>query len=244
MEKIAVIGFKNTDAVKERYAGKAQFCFDILCESNAQKYSFSAVFLKSGTDDAVIKNWLGNEHLRLAADEKVLFEEIDFFLGLPEPLEIERKFLVKKPDESELTKYPLCDFVDITQAYVNKNGKRFRVRERGKGGDFIYIKTEKIKITEMKRIEKESRITKEQYLKYIKGEKALCKRRWLILYNEKCFELDLFPFWEDRALLEIELKNETENFELPPFLSVIKEVTQDRTYRNSVLAKIYGITQK
>ena len=71
----------------------------------------------------------------------------------------------------------------------------------------------------------------------------LYKRRYLILYREKCFELDIFPFWQDQALLEIELKSETEDFELPPFLHVIKEVTFDKHYRNSVLSQIYGIRQ-
>lgn len=243
MEKIAIIGFKNTSAIKERYAGKAQLYFDVPCENDAGKYAYSAVFINSKATEVITK-WLGNEHLRLAANEKVLFEEIDFFLGIPQPFEIERKFLIKKPDEKELPEYALCDYVDIAQAYINKDGKRFRVRKRGKGRDFIYIKTEKIKITEIKRVEKESRITETAYLESIKGEKVLYKRRWLIIYKEKCFELDLFPFWEDRALLEIELKSETENFELPPFLNVIKEVTRDRTYRNSVLANIYGITQQ
>ena len=102
MEKIAVIGFENTDAVRKRYAGKAELFFDVPCESNAEKYAYSVVFLNSGTEKTVIKKWLGNEHLRLAANEKALFEEMDFFLGIPEPLEIERKFLIEKPVESEL----------------------------------------------------------------------------------------------------------------------------------------------
>lgn len=110
MEKIAVIGFENTDAVRKRYAGKAELFFDVPCESNAEKYAYSAVFLNSGTEKTVIKKWLGNEHLRLAANEKALFEEMDFFLGIPEPLEIERKFLIEKPGESELQNHDLCDY--------------------------------------------------------------------------------------------------------------------------------------
>lgn len=95
----------------------------------------------------------------------------------------------------------------------------------------------------MKRIEKESRISEAEYLESIKGEKVLYKNRYLIIYGEKCFELDMFPFWSDKALLEIELKSETESFAIPPFLKVFKEVTQDKTYRNSVLSQIYGIRQ-
>lgn len=243
MEKIAVIGFENTDEIAQRYSGRAEFDFAAECNDPAQKYEYSAVFIRSGTEDSVIQSWLGNEHLRIAADENALFAELDFFLGIPEPVEIERKFLIEKPDENELLKYPLCDFVDIAQAYVHHDGVRFRVRKRGKDGEFVYIKTQKTDITPLKRTEKESRITKEQYLAAAAGEKALYKRRYLLLYKSKYFELDVFPFWQDKALLEIELKSETEAFEIPPFLNVIKEVTAGKAYRNSVLARIYGIRQ-
>ena len=244
MEKIAVIGFDNKDEIIKRYAGKAEFDFDPEYSGKSSEYAYSAAFIKSGQSESVIKCWLGNEHLRIAADYAALICEIDFFLGIPEPLEIERKFLIKNPAESTLAENALCDFVDIAQAYVNRNGERFRVRKRGRDGDFIYIKTQKTKLTEMKRIEKETRITKAQYEECIKGEKVLYKRRWLILYKEKFFELDIFPFWADRALLEIEIKSEEETFELPPFLEVEKEVTQDKSFRNSVLCQLYGIRQK
>lgn len=243
MEKIAVIGFDNKEEISARYSGKALVDFDVDCVSRAVNFSYSAVFIKSGVDGGVIRSWLANEHLRIAADTNALFAEIDFFLGIPESLEIERKFLIEKPDESKLAEYKFCDCVSIAQAYINKNGERYRVRKRGADGEFAYIKTEKIKITEMKRIEKESRITETEYLESIKGEKVLYKNRYLLLYGSKCFELDIFPFWPDKALLEIELKNETENFEIPTFLNVIKEVTQDKSYRNSVLSQIYGIRQ-
>lgn len=243
MEKIAVIGFENKAEISEKYNSKAAVDFDVDCTSRAVNFSYSAVFIKSGTDDSVIRAWLTNEHLRIVDDMNALFAEIDFFLGIPEPLEIERKFLIEKPDESKLLEYKFCDYVNIAQAYINKNGERYRVRKRGVDSEFVYIKTEKIKITEMKRIEKESRISEAEYLESIQGEKVLHKNRYLIIYGEKCFELDIFPFWSDKALLEIELKSEKESFAIPPFLKVFKEVTQDKTYRNSVLSQIYGIRQ-
>ncbi len=243
MEKIAVIGFENKAEIIERYNSIAAVDFDVDCTSRAVNFSYSAVFIKSGTDDSVIRAWLTNEHLRIVDDMNALFAEIDFFLGIPEPLEIERKFLIEKPDESKLLEYKFCDYVNIAQAYINKNGERYRVRKRGVDSEFVYIKTEKIKITEMKRIEKESRISEAEYLESIQGEKVLHKNRYLIIYGEKCFELDIFPFWSDKALLEIELKSEKESFAIPPFLKVFKEVTQDKTYRNSVLSQIYGIRQ-
>ena len=51
------------------------------------------------------------------------------------------------------------------------------------------------------------------------------------------FEIDLFPFWEDRAILEIELQDEAQPVEFPPEIEILKEVTEDRRYTNSSMAK-------
>ncbi|MGI6238806.1 MAG: hypothetical protein ACOYI5_04180, partial [Christensenellales bacterium] len=51
------------------------------------------------------------------------------------------------------------------------------------------------------------------------------------------FELDIFPFWSDRALLEIELSDESDPVHLPPFIDVIREVTDDARYKNHAIAQ-------
>ena len=50
-------------------------------------------------------------------------------------------------------------------------------------------------------------------------------------------EIDVFPFWTDRAFCEAELSSETEVLELPPWVEVIREVTEDARYNNSSLAR-------
>ena len=50
-------------------------------------------------------------------------------------------------------------------------------------------------------------------------------------------EIDLFPFWEDRAYCEVELRSPEDRVELPAWLSVIREVTDDPRYTNSALAR-------
>ena len=238
-------GSCNQDAVLERYKScGAQIDFDVPCYSQRVKYDYSAAFLTANCGEDVARSWVGNEHLRLCADEKALFAEMDFFFGIPQPLEIERKFLIARPAETVLSALDFCDFVEISQAYVDDASGRYRVRRRGRGNDFIYIKTQKIKISEERRIETENRISKSEYEAAIHGQKVLSKRRYLILSGGKYFELDVFPFWQDFALLEIELKDETEPFELPPFVKVIKEVSADINYRNSVIAQRYGVVRE
>ena len=241
MEKVAVIGNAPRREIENRYSGRAELFFNPEYENEKSKNEYSAVFLTNGARQEDAEKWIGNEHLRRAETDKELFAEMDFFFGIPEQLEIERKFLISRPEESLLASFPVCDFVEISQAYINKHGERFRVRKRGKNGEYIYIKTQKIKISDIKRTELESRITKEEYENAVKGERVLSKRRYLILYKNKCFELDVFEFWKDIALLEIELKSENEQFEIPLGINVVREVTQEAEYRNSVIAQKYGV---
>ena len=60
------------------------------------------------------------------------------------------------------------------------------------------------------------------------------------MYNSEYFELDIYPFWSDRATLEIELLDENQPYTLPDFISVIREVTFEKEYRNFALAQNYG----
>ena len=50
------------------------------------------------------------------------------------------------------------------------------------------------------------------------------------------FEIDIYPFWRDKAVMEIELSSEDEDFEIPHEIKVIKEVTGDKRYKNASLA--------
>ena len=48
--------------------------------------------------------------------------------------------------------------------------------------------------------------------------------------------MDLFPFWTDRAIAEIELTDAAENVDFPEELRVIREVTDEKEYTNAALA--------
>ena len=51
--------------------------------------------------------------------------------------------------------------------------------------------------------------------------------------------LDVFKdHYEDRALLEIELMEEDDEVIIPPFVQVIKEVTDDPAFSNRSLASV------
>lgn len=239
----------NGTADEKRIADKfknsgAQIFFNIDADGLKVRNEYSAVFFTGDYSEKSLDGWIGNEHLRIAKSEEELIKEIEFFLGIPQSLEIERKFLVEYPDIGVLENLKNCTCVDISQCYTSDENGNFRVRKRGRDGEYIYIRTEKHKISETVRAETERRISESDYKQAVKGNKVLSKRRYLILYKDKYFELDIFPFWQDRALLEIELKTENEKFEIPEFLKVIKEVTVNPFYKNSCIAEKFGTVKE
>lgn len=150
------------------------------------------------------------------------------------PYEIERKYLIKMPV------FPLpveTQATDIEQAYlVNPEGNSERVRMRaGK-----YYHTLKVHISNVVREEYEREITREEYEKLLERRDPNCtfikKVRHVFEYKGQTFELDVFPFWKNQAYLEIELPGITARVDIPDFIEVIREVTEDRAYSNHSLA--------
>ena len=70
------------------------------------------------------------------------------------------------------------------------------------------------------------------------AKKQIRKTRYCLTYQNQYFEIDLYPFWKDKAIMEIELSDENAKIDFPDFIKVIKEVTDDDAYKNSSLAKI------
>ena len=202
-------------------------------------------------DDKLIAAWTGHPHLRVI-DNSVSFEEkmkrlmaeISSFLGEPEPYEIERKFLIEYPDLTWLESLPHCRRVEIIQTYLTpENGEEeARVRQRGIDGHYVYFKTTKRKVGPMKRVEIEHRLSEREYLRLLMSadttRRPIRKDRYCLTYKNQYFEIDVYPFWNDKAIAEIELSDENAPIDFPPQLHVIKEVTGDKSYENASLAKM------
>ena len=162
-------------------------------------------------------------------------------MGEPEPFEIERKFLIEYPDIRLLETIPNCRKVEIIQTYLHsENGEKIRVRQRGENGNYIYFQTIKKKVDSMKRIEIENRLSQQEYLTLLMqadtSKRQIRKDRYCLMYKNQYFEIDIYPFWNDKAICEIELKSENENVFFNHFLKVVKEVTDDNNYKNASLA--------
>ena len=64
------------------------------------------------------------------------------------------------------------------------------------------------------------------------------KDRYCLTYDNQYFEIDVYPFWDDRAIVEIELRDEAQTVRFPEKLRLIREVTDDAAYKNAALARI------
>lgn len=155
--------------------------------------------------------------------------------------EIEKKFLIRCPDMNFLKSLDCCHISEIEQIYLeNPDGFSERIRKRGKDGHYDYFHTLKRRITAMRRTEEERQISAEEYLDLKKrADKELSiiyKTRCCIPYEGHVLEIDIFPFWKKQAFLEIELRSEGEEYSIPDFLEVIRDVTEERGYTNRALA--------
>ncbi len=153
--------------------------------------------------------------------------------------EIERKYLIEYPDLNILENYPKSE---ISQTYLKTNdGMTSRVRKRTTNGVTKYIFTEKKRITDVKCIENERELSSEEYEELLKladtERRTVIKTRYCIPFNGRVVEVDLYPFWSDRAIAEVEMENEDEAVTLPEFIKVIREVTAEKAYKNYSIAK-------
>ena len=132
--------------------------------------------------------------------------------------------------------------MDIIQIYLKVDEKEeIRVRQRGSDGHYIYYLTRKIRINEHKHLKTERRISENEYLNLIMNADAslgrIRKERYCLAYNNQYFQIDVYPFWKDKALAEIEMYDVSDEVFFPEQIKVIKEVTDDPDYKNASLAK-------
>lgn len=152
--------------------------------------------------------------------------------------EIERKFLIKMPDEALLKKSGDIRILKISQIYTTEGS---RIRRTEENGQITYIKTVKKHISDLVRLETEEEITLQEYEALLKLKQpdtiTLNKTRYVYPYKNKNIEIDIFPFWQKQAFCEVELESEKDTFELPKFIEVIREITSDKAFRNYALSK-------
>ena len=158
-------------------------------------------------------------------------------------LEIERKFLIHMPDMARLSAMPGCMRWEIAQTYLHTgpNGETRRIRRIFTDGREQLVYTEKMRVSGLSSDEAERDLAPSEYAELIRDADpervAIDKIRFRIPYMDQLLEIDVYSFWKDRATLEIELESEDQPVCLPDWISVIRDVSDDYAYKNSMLAR-------
>ncbi|MBQ3269660.1 MAG: hypothetical protein IJH09_07045 [Clostridia bacterium] len=157
--------------------------------------------------------------------------------------EIERKYLIRYPDIGTLKAQKGVEQWEVVQIYltVSQPGETRRIRQVVSNGEIKYYKTFKRHLSSVKNEEDEGEIDQMEYIRLSKeqqpGCKPLNKTRYRIPYEGHVLEFDIYPFWDDRAIMEIELERENEGAALPDYVRVIRDVSGDLAYKNRSLAE-------
>lgn len=153
--------------------------------------------------------------------------------------EIERKFLIEMPESSLLEEFEKSE---ITQVYLlGEKGTTERVRKRSWQDRTVYTHTVKRRISSIRREENEREISAEEYEQLLgradPGHHIVKKKRYCFTFMGEIWEIDIYPFWADKAIMEIELRDEEQKVELPQQIRIIREVTNDGRYTNAAIAR-------
>ncbi len=198
-------------------------------------------------DKLIQQAWQGHPHLRVIDNStdfegkmNRLLQEVCAFLGEPEPIEDERKFLLWGRPEIRVPH----TVVSIEQDYLvpAEEGTEERVRRRGEGEHCVYFHTiKKPEIRSGGRPEIERIISPREYIalraRRDKNLSTVKKDRACFLYKGKYFEIDYYkepePF--PNAVLEIEGVPHGD-IDFPEWLEVRIEVTGAPGFSNYDIA--------
>ncbi len=158
-------------------------------------------------------------------------------------LEIEHKYLIAMPDIAALEKIKGCRRLSMVQTYLlAPAGETHRVRRVLEGDTVTYIETRKRRVSALSAQESERIIDEAEYAALLESadphSSPIEKVRYCLPFAAHTVEVDVYPFWQDRAIAEVEVESEGEAVTLPPYLRVLLEVSADQRYKNVNLAKL------
>lgn len=217
--------------------------------NNAQRYeqmNEEGLRIARQLDKKVIHAWTGHPHLRVINNHddfetkmRRVVKEISAVLGLPHPIEEERKYIVRLvgqlPDD--------CIESEIVQTYLlAEDGCEVRLRKRGWQGKYVYVHTLKKKSSETEEMVVERQINNSMYEMMLRQadhtRTTITKTRRSFIWKGQYFEVDSYHGrLEGLVILETKGIAKSESVRFPPFLEVVTDITGLEKYYNYNLAK-------
>lgn len=224
----------------------AEFAYNLGNEARTESLEYAREM-----DDRTLRAWSGHPNLQIVDnsadfDEKMnrAMREIYRILGEPEPMVDKRKYLIAMPDVASLVPKYNAVALDMMQTYLysaNPDVER-RIRQQRNGGDYLYFYTEKHTRPDGAKWVTEKPVSEKEYIQYLmEGDNHLHsvrKTKYRFIYEGCRYEIDVYPFSDDRAVLFQYGKVDADR---PPELKVIREVTGDPAYKNRQLAQVQAL---
>lgn len=215
--------------------------------NNAQRYEKAdeaGLAIARSLDKKIVQAWTGHPRLRVINNgedferkmQRVI-KEISAVLGLPKPIEEERKYIVEISGE-----LPECMLSEITQTYlVAEPGNEVRLRQRVTNGVITNIHTTRRKISDKEELVTERHVSNNLYETMLQQadpyRQTIVKTRRSFIWKGQFFELDTYKApVKDLVILETKGIDCHSELKLPPFLKIVKDITGDTNYFNSNLA--------
>ena len=158
--------------------------------------------------------------------------------------EIERKFIIERPPFEIIKRMGKYEVFDIVQIYLKgSEGVTHRIRAKTKNGETAYFETKKTRVDEMTVIEDERQITDTEFFALAPlcapNSHPIKKQRHSFFFKEHTVEIDIYTQWKSTCIMEIELKRSDEEFAIPPFIKVVREVTGKKGYSNAAMSMVF-----
>lgn len=215
--------------------------------NNAQRYEQAdeaGLAIARSLDKKIIQAWTGHHHLRVINNSEDferkmqrVIKEISKVLGLPLPIEEERKYIVEVIGE-----LPECMESEISQTYlVAEPGCEVRLRHRVTNGVVTNIHTTRRKISDKEELVTERHVTNNLYESMLQQadpyRQTVVKTRKSFIWKGQFFELDTYKSpVNDLVILETKGIISHNDLKLPPFLRIVKDITGNTDYFNINLA--------
>lgn len=163
-------------------------------------------------------------------------------------IEIERKYIIKKPEIENLVGKESYSVSEIEQIYLESDSGTHRIRKRSYADRTVFTETRKIRIDKISSVEDEREITENEYNELKKKQKkntvVLKKTRHVFFENGQIFEVDIYPEWKRTAIMETELKNREIEVKMPSCIKIMEEVTGMKEYTNASMSKRFPFELK
>lgn len=190
-------------------------------------------------DNKTLNAWLGHSNLKIIGNDtdfngKInnVISEIYDILDKPYPIQRQYKYLVNNINSLMLSSISYVK-QDIEQYVISYEGKEVILRKTVKDGEISYTAVTKIDTNiNNERITTRKNITDKEYEMLLPlNSKPIKKERYCFEYKNQYFRLDIFD--NGMTVLEIEETNKTKKINIPSFINIGENITDNKEYRNS-----------